>query len=91
MFRTKYPSPLEPCRGSVYLDEVVEDSGGNCFTQLVRQDKKLPSPENFDLGRMLEASIPLEQVDTKILGSRLENLSDLPDEEKPANEVTNEE
>lgn len=90
MFRTKYPFPLEPCRGSVYLDEVVEDSDGNCFTHLVRQDKRLPSPENFDLGRMLEASIPLEQVDTKILGSRLENLPELP-EEKPENEVINEE
>lgn len=91
MFRKKYPSPFEPCVGSVYLDEVVEDSDGNCFTQLAKQDRPLPDAANFDLGKMLEAGVNLEQVNTKILGANLDNLPDLPNNEVPKNEEVNNE
>lgn len=57
---------FEPCLPTV---EEVDDS---YITSIKSQTgEPLPPCDNFDLKKMIEANVPLEQTNSKILGSRI--------------------
>lgn len=43
---------------------------GTCERVIVESDRKLPPVANYDLTTLLRAGVPLEEVDTRVIGCR---------------------
>lgn len=70
MFRERQSLRIaSPC--AVYDKELVRDEKtGFSSTHLVDACRTLPDAENFALGTLVEAGVPLKQVNTQIIDNR---------------------
>lgn len=65
-FRQKFNPASSHCVCEI---EEKENNDGVFVKELVRQDKSLPDPAMFDLKNILEAGVPLEEVNSKVMRS----------------------
>lgn len=74
-FRCRQRSTASFCFGADPIVSSSDDSGN--FVDKYRENNPLPPVENFRLQNLLKAGVPLEEVNTKILGASSLDLSSL--------------
>ena len=61
----------------IYAPESHFNKDGNMVTDLVAQNKTLPSADMFDLGDMIDAGIDQEEVSSKIIDVKSVNADNV--------------
>lgn len=76
MFRRKQKFNIAPSF-VIYEPESHINKDGNMVTELVAQNKTLPSADMFDLGNMIDAGIDQEEVKSSILSPSTVNADNI--------------
>lgn len=76
MFRRKQKLNIAPSF-IIFEPESHFNNNGEMITELVAQNKNLPSSDMFDLKNMLDAGIDIEETSSKIIGAKSVNADNI--------------
>lgn len=61
----------------IYAAESQFNKDGSMVTELVAQNRPLPSADMFDLGEMIDAGIDQDEVSSKVIGAKSVNADNV--------------